>query len=104
MSSEQEKIDSTIESTEQDQKKKLSFKEYYHSNTEFKEKHKANMRETIICECGNTTCRGNFAKHIKSKIHAKKLAKKQPVYNVDKLQILENEINQLKNLISNLST
>ena len=53
--------------------KKFVFKQYYDSNPEFKAKHIANMIERIDCPCGAKVMRSNITRHMKSKLHVKRL-------------------------------
>ncbi len=54
-------------------KKKQTFKEYYDSSPEFREKHLSKLRERITCECGTSVARSNLYRHNKTNLHAKKL-------------------------------
>ncbi len=54
-------------------KKKQTFKEYYDSNPEFREKHLNKLRERIICECGKSVARSNLSRHKKTTLHIKHL-------------------------------
>src|SRR5690625_1964803 len=51
----------------------FNFKEYYHNNEDFRKRHCAKMLERIDCECGAKPMRSNMSKHLKSKIHEKRL-------------------------------
>ena len=59
-----------------DLKKTQTFKEYYDSNPEFRQRHLEKLKEGKECECGCIITRGNFSKHLKSKKHIKKMVKK----------------------------
>jgi len=66
-------------------KKKQSFKEYYDSKPEFRKKHREQLREKIVCECGSTVSKGNIYNHRKSNKHVvfmakiKELTEKKPL-------------------------
>ena len=51
-------------------KKKSSFKEYYKTHDEFRQKHLEKSRERIMCDgCGKSVPRSNMSAHKKTKKH-----------------------------------
>lgn len=68
--------------------KNFTFKKYYESNPEFRERHIANMIEYIDCPCGTKVMRSNITRHLKTKIHIKKLNGSECDNNFHKKQTL----------------
>ena len=58
-------------------KKVFNFKEYYHSNPEFKARHLAKCLTKITCQCGRVYNKAHECKHLRSDIHKRELLKKQ---------------------------
>lgn len=79
--------------------KKHTFKEYYDNNPEFKQRHKENMNEVIICECGCETTKGNKHSHQKSKIHC---AKVELIRKDEELKKAKREIRKLKKMLKDI--
>lgn len=63
--------------TDKPEKKKFSFKHYYHSNEEFRKRHLAKVMEKTTCICGRSVIKANMSKHKKTTIHNKLLNKEK---------------------------
>lgn len=78
---------------------KRTFKEYYDTNPEFKQRHRDKMNEVIICECGCETNRGNKHSHMKSSKHCYKL---EIIKKDSQLIEAKKEIRKLKKILKNI--
>ena len=85
-------------------KNKMTFKERYDTDPEYKKKHLAYVKEKIPCSCGVMTSRCNMSNHLKSAKHQKKMNNKKTdrtiieLYKI-KLDALEEEIELMKRLM-----
>ncbi len=74
----------------------FNFKEYYHSNPEFRERHKAKSCMKVTCECGCIVSKSGLANHRKTPKHRNKI---EPT----ELQKLKNELEELKIKMNSLN-
>jgi hypothetical protein len=58
------------ENTINENKKKFVFKEYYATNTEFRQRHLEKMKQKVRCDCGRFINKYSLAKHTRTKSHA----------------------------------
>jgi len=49
--------------------KNKSFKQKYHEDVEFKQKHLNYVNEKMKCSCGRSISRSNYSKHLKTDLH-----------------------------------
>ena len=77
-------------------KKYKTFKDYYQEDEEFKKKHNAYMLEKIECPCGATISRCYKTRHLKSKLHQKRLGEKKEIEEI------ETEINKINKRIQKM--
>jgi hypothetical protein len=68
-----------------------TFKDYYHTDPEFRKKHLERLNEKIVCQCGFETSRSNLSRHMRSHIHIQKMEK------INKISELKKELKRLEN-------
>jgi hypothetical protein len=83
-------------------KTKQTFKEYYDANPEFRRKHLDKMLTKVACECGHIVNRCSLIRHKKTKSHERQLNAVKKIDDSDKLEKMQNEINELKQLLNKL--
>ncbi len=80
-------------------KPKQTFKEYYHSNPEFRRKHLEKMLTKVSCECGHIVNKCSLLRHKKSKTHQRQLNAVKNIDVEDKFVKMQNEIDELRKII-----